>query len=254
MKKYILSLAFVAILIDGFSWGATGHRITGYIAEKHLNKKAKREIERILKGQSMAIASTWMDEIRSDSTYDYTADWHWVTIPDGMTYDQSEKNKNGDAIQTIERLIQELKSRKLSEKQEAESIRMLIHLVGDIHQPLHVGRGNDRGGNNIRIMWFRVDSNLHRVWDENIIDDTKLSYTEFAESLDKPSAQQIQEWTRVGVRDWANESVRLRDAVYSYKTERIGYEYSYHNLRHVRLRLLQAGVRLGAILNEIYGA
>jgi hypothetical protein len=236
-----------------YAWGPTGHRVTGFIAETYLNKKAKREIERILNGQSLAMASTWMDEIRSDSTYDFTSDWHWVTVPDGDTYEKTVKNKNGDVIQTIERIILELKSRKLSPKQEAENLKMLVHLVGDIHQPLHVGRGNDRGGNNVKVMWFRVDSNLHRVWDENMIDDSKLSFTELAQSLDKPTEVQLQQWKKASVRDWANESIELRSKVYEYKSEKFGYEYSYRNFPTVRQRLLQAGVRLGSILNEIYG-
>lgn len=254
MIKFLLVFIFTLVSANTYGWGPTGHRATGLIAEKYLSKKAKREIDKILNGQSLAMASTWMDEIRSDSLYDFTSDWHWVTIPDGMTYDQTEKNKNGDVIQTIERIIRELKSRKLTPKQEVENLKMLIHLVGDIHQPLHVGGGNDKGGNNIKIMWFRVDSNLHRVWDSDMIDDTKLSYTELAQSLEEPTENQLQQWKKSSVRDWANESVRLRDQVYQYKGQKLGYEYSYYNFHHVRYRLLQAGVRLGAILNEIYGA
>jgi hypothetical protein len=255
MKKYSLLVLFSLIFQHALlAWGPTGHRVTGLIASKYLNKKAKKEVDRILKGQSLAIASTWMDEIRSDSLYDYAEDWHWVTIPDGQTYDQAVKNKNGDVIQTIERIIAELKSRKLSEKEEAERLKMLIHLVGDIHQPLHVGRGDDRGGNNIKVMWFRVDSNLHRIWDVDMIDDTKLSYTELAESLDVPTESQLQQWSRSSVRDWAQESIALRPQVYGYDRDRLGYEYAYKNFHLVRHRLLQAGVRLGSILNEIYGS
>jgi hypothetical protein len=253
MRKLILFIVFFLFITAGFCWGPTGHRVTGMIAEKYLNKKAKREIERILNGQSLAIASTWMDEIRSDSSYDYTSDWHWVTIPDGQGYEQTVKNKNGDVIQTIERIIKELKSRKLNPKQEAENLKMLVHLIGDIHQPLHVGRGTDRGGNNIKVMWFRVDSNLHRIWDSDMIDDTKLSYTELAQSLDEPTESQLQQWKKSTVMDWANESIELRNNVYSYKGEKLGYEYSYRNFHHVRKRLLQAGIRLASVLNEIYG-
>ena len=122
-----------------------------------------------------------MDEIRSDSLYDFTSDWHWVTVPDGQNYAQTEKNPKGDVIFTIERIITELKSKKLSAKQESEYVKMLIHLVGDIHQPLHVGGGADRGGNEVKLMWFRVESNLHRIWDSDMIDDTRLSYRELAE-------------------------------------------------------------------------
>lgn len=253
MRLLLLAVVILISSTHTFGWGQTGHRVTGRIADLYLNKKAKKELERILYGQSLAMASTWMDEIRSDSTYDYTIDWHWVTIQDGETYEQSKKNKNGDVIQTIERIITELKSKKLNARQEVEAVKMLIHLIGDIHQPLHVGGGNDRGGNDVKIMWFRVDSNLHRVWDTDMIDDTKLSYTEFAESLEKPGDQKRKEWQKSSVRDWANESVSYRKQVYDYKNGKLGYEYSYHHLHIVRMRLLQAGIRLAAVLNEIYG-
>lgn len=243
----------MVIALSTQAWGPTGHRATGWIAEKYLNKKARKELERILGGQSLAIASTWMDEIRSDSTYNYTADWHWVTIQDGQTYEQSVKNPNGDIIQTLERIITELKSKKLNAKEEAERVKMLIHLIGDIHQPLHVGGGNDRGGNDVKIMWFRVDSNLHRVWDSDMIDDSKLSYTELAQSLDTPNETLLQAWQKTSVRDWATESMNFRKQVYDYGQGKLGYQYSYKYFPIVRQRLLQAGVRLASVLNEIYG-
>lgn len=254
MKRLLLSTLLFLLVSCAFGWGPTGHRVTGWIAEKYLSKKTRKQLERILEGQSLAMASTWMDEIRSDSTYDYTNDWHWVTVPDGMTYDQAEKNPNGDVIATLERLIAELKSGKLDSDQEAKHIRMLIHLVGDIHQPLHVGGGNDRGGNDIKVMWFRVDSNLHRVWDSDMIDDSKLSYTELAQSLIPPSEIVLKQWRNSSVRDWANESIALRRDVYDYDRNRLGYEYTYRKFHLVRERLLQAGVRLADVLNEIYGS
>ncbi len=254
MKKLLCSTVLFLLFFNAFAWGPTGHRVTGWIAEKYLSKKAKKQIERVLKGHSLAMVSTWMDEIRSDSTFDYTSDWHWVTIPEGMTYDQTEKNPKGDIIATLERLIAELKTGKLDPDQEVKHLKMLIHLVGDIHQPLHVGGGNDRGGNDVKVMWFRVDSNLHRVWDSDMIDDSKLSYTELAQSLIPPAEPILMQWRKSSVRDWASESVGLRSEVYDYDRTRLGYEYTYKKFHLVRERLLQAGVRLAAVLNEIYGA
>lgn len=253
MKKLIILAVFTIASVAAFGWGPTGHRVTGYIAEKYLSKKAKKELERILNGQSMAMASTWMDDIRSDSTYDYMADWHWVTIQDGQTYEQSEKNPKGDIIQTLERIVTALKSKKLSSKEETEYIKILIHLVGDIHQPLHVGGGDDRGGNNVKVTWFREDSNLHRVWDSDMIDDTKLSYTELAQSLDRPSETEQASWQHASIRDWATESMGYRKQVYAIGSGKLSYPYPYKNFHIVRHRLLQAGVRLAGLLNEIYG-
>lgn len=253
MKKIAIVYFLLHISAGIFAWGPTGHRVTGWIAEKHLTKKARKEIERILNGQSLAMASTWMDEIRSDSAYDYASDWHWVTIPDGKTYQETPKNPNGDLIQTLERLITALKSKKLSVREETEHLKMLIHLIGDIHQPLHVGGNNDQGGNNIKVTWFRSESNLHRVWDSEMIDDTKLSYTELAQSLEKPDETKIATWQKSSVTDWAKESMTYRDDVYRYGNGKLGYKYAYENFHIVRYRLLQAGIRLAGILNQIYG-
>ncbi len=253
LRTVLLSLLLSSAWFQLFAWGPTGHRVTGHIAQKYLNKKAKKALHRILGGQSLAMVSTWMDEVRSDSAYDYMADWHWVTIPDGQTYEQAEKNPNGDIIMTIERIIEELKTRKLTPRDEAERIKILVHLVGDLHQPLHVGRGNDRGGNDIRVMWFRAESNLHRVWDSDMIDDTRLSYTELAESLLLPADSLRKAWQNTSVRQWAYESMNFRKQVYDTGNSRLGYAYSYKYFHIVRQRLLQAGIRLAGILYSIYG-
>lgn len=252
MKKLII-IPFILIAATATAWGPTGHRTTGLIAEKYLNKKARKELQRILAGQSLAMASTWMDEIRSDTSWNFTSDWHWVTIQDGQSYDQSGKNPNGDLIQTIEKVIAALKSKTLGAKEELEQLKMLIHLIGDIHQPLHVGGGTDRGGNDVKVSWFRTDSNLHRVWDSDMIDDTRLSFTELAESLEKPDAVKITAWQKSNIRDWANESMTYRRQVYNIGDGKLGYEYSYNNFHIVRMRLLQAGIRIAGVLNEIYG-
>ena len=253
MKKLAVTILLFHLVITAFAWGSTGHRVTGWIAEKHISKKAKKELDRILGGQSLAMASNWMDEIRSDSTYDYAEDWHFVTIPQGKTYAETKKNPNGDLIQTIERLITALKSKKLNAKDEAEYLKMLIHLIGDIHQPLHVGVEGDHGGNDIKITWFRSESNLHRVWDSEMIDDTNFSYTELAESLEKPGKDKISSWQKSSVEQWATESISYRDNVYNYGNGKLGYKYTYDNFHIVRYRLLQAGIRIAGVLNDIYG-
>lgn len=253
MKKLALLLAILCITLTAFSWGATGHRVTGYIADKHLSKKARLAMQRILGQQSLAMAANWMDDIKSDSLYNYAYDWHWVTIQNGETYDQSVKNPKGDLIQTIERLIVELRSKKFSGKEEAERVKMLIHLIGDIHQPLHVGSGDDRGGNRVKVNWFDEETNLHSVWDSNLIDYTKLSYTELAESLPKPDAVQVKVLQNSTVRDWANESIRYRKQVYDIGNGKLGYKYHYKNYDIVQNRLAQAGIRLAGVLNDIYG-
>jgi len=253
MRKVILVLAGFLFLTEGFGWGATGHRATGLIAERYLTNKAKKRIQQILGGESLAMVSTWMDEIRSDSTYNYTTDWHWTTIPDGGKYEDVESNPDGKVVMMIEKFVAELKTGKLTAKQEQEYLKMLVHMVGDMHQPLHVGKPGDRGGNDVKVKWFRADSNLHRVWDSEMIDDTKLSYTELAQSLGNPDKATIKKWQGTSVRDWAMESVSYRPQVYDIGNGNLSYQYGYKYFSVVETRLLQAGVRLAALLNRIYG-
>lgn len=253
MKKFLAFLLGFGFVLNAFAWGVTGHRAAGLIAEQYLNAKAKKKVDQLLGGESLAMVSNWMDDVKSDSTYDHMYDWHWVTIETGQTYDQSKKNPKGDVIMTLERIINELMTHKLDSRKEVEYLKMLVHLVGDIHQPFHVGCCDDQGGNKVKLKWFKDESNLHKVWDSEMIDETRLSYTELAQALGKPDKNIIAAWQKASVRDWANESMTYRTQVYAIGDGNLGYKYSYRNLGTAKQRILQAGVRLAGILNQIYG-
>ncbi len=238
---------------DNIYWGQIGHRTIGHIADGKLSKKARKQVKRVLGSETLAEVSTWMDEIRSDNAYRYANTWHYCTIPDGMTYETAPKQKGGDVIWAIEKIIKELKSGKLSAEQEAINLKFLVHLVGDIHQPLHVGNGTDRGGNDVKVKWFGTDTNLHSVWDSRMIDGKQFSYTELADWVNHPTKTQVKEWQSASVRDWAMESMSYRDQVYKApESGRLSYRYSYDNFDLVKQRILQAGVRLAGVINEIY--
>ena len=252
MRTLIVIVATLSAL-PCWGWGATGHRATGLIAEQYLTAKAKKRLSAVLGQESLAMVSTWMDEIRSDSTYDYAITWHYTTIPDGKKYDDVASKPDGLVVAMIEKFVADLKGKKLNRKQEVETLKMLVHLVGDIHQPLHVGRPGDRGGNDVKVKWFRAESNLHRVWDSDMIDDTRLSYTELALSFGKPDKATVKKWQSASVRDWAHESMTYRPQVYDTGNGSLGYAYSYKHFAIAKQRMLQAGVRLAGVLNAIYG-
>ena len=252
-KNLLIILLIILINSSAHSWGATGHRAVGLIAERNLTPAAKKKLQKILAGESLAMASNWMDDVRSDTAYRKMTDWHWVTIETGKHYSESPKNPNGDIIMTLERIIRELKSKKVTGTQEAEYVKILLHLVGDIHQPLHVGCCDDRGGNQVKVKWHGKNTDLHSVWDSEIIDGTKLSYTELADAIILPSKERLTELQKAGVHDWANESMGLRTQVYAIGEGNLGYRYSYINFPIVTKRILEAGIRLAGILNSIYG-
>ncbi|MBD3615206.1 MAG: S1/P1 nuclease [Gracilimonas sp.] len=249
----IFALGFTSTANETLRWGQIGHRTTGHIAEQYLTEKAAAEVQRVLGHESLAEVSTWMDEVRSDGGYDHMVTWHYVTIPEGETYETAKKEEDGDIIWAINKMTEELKKGGMSAKREAENLKVLVHLVGDLHQPLHVGNGTDRGGNDVRVEWFWENSNLHRVWDSEIIDDKQLSFTELSSFINHPTEKQIKEWQSSSVLDWAYESKALLPQVYDIpENKELSYEYSYKNWDTVQMRLLKAGIRLAGLINEIY--
>ncbi|AHM59040.1 s1/p1 nuclease [Flammeovirgaceae bacterium 311] len=255
MKK-LLIISFIVLICAGqaLAWGQNGHRVVGHVAQEHLSRKASKRIAQILECNSLAETSVWMDDIKSDDRYNHTHDWHWVTVPEGMGYAETDKNPKGDLLMKIEELIAVLKKGGLSREQEQEYLKFLVHLVGDVHQPLHVGKEGDSGGNNIKVKWFGQNSNLHRVWDSEMIESKELSFTEIARFMGKPSKEQLKAWQSSSLEDWAKESMALRSQVYDLpENMKLGYEYMYKNYNTVELRMQQAGVRLAKLLNEIYG-
>lgn len=251
MKKIGLLSLMILCAIWAFGWGQTGHRVVGKVAENHLSKKAKEALECIMGTESLAEASTWMDEIKSDSVYDHTHKWHYVTIPDGKDYHTCEKSEYGDAYEAINRMIAIIKDKDAIQQEKVKAIRMLTHLVGDIHQPLHVGNGEDRGGNSVKIKWFYKNSNLHRIWDSGMIDSKQFSYSELAEIIDHAPESTVVKLQQDDLDVWISEAMSLRPQIYDIEgQENLSYEYQYKNWNTVREQLFKAGIRLAGVLNE----
>ena len=235
-------------------WGPTGHRTTGVIAEKYLTKKAKKQIDLLLNGQSLALVSTFGDDIKSDSRYNKFYSWHYVNFPFNTKYEDSDKNPKGDVITGINYCISILTNDKSSKEDQAFYLKLLVHLIGDMHQPLHVGKEEDKGGNDFQVRWFNKGTNLHRLWDSGMIEHYNMSYTELAANSDRLSKQQIKLIQNGSVLDWIYETQQLAIKTYSSAKigEKLGYRYSYDNFSTVRSQLQKAGIRLAKILNDIY--
>lgn len=253
MIKKATFIVALFISFNAISWGLTGHRVVGEIAQKHISGKAKKNLHRVFGHQSLAYNANWMDFIKSDPQYDHMKPWHYCTIPDGKTYAEAGTPDEKDIIWAINDFTAQLKSDTLTLDEERFALRVLIHLVGDVHQPLHVGNGEDRGGNDVKLKYFWQNSNLHRVWDSGMIDGEKLSYTEFAQFIDHNEKDEIEKLQNSTPLDWANESKSLRSSVYDIEgQDNLTYRYVYDHKAQVHQRLKEAGIRLAGLLNDIY--
>ncbi len=254
MKKLLLcSLLVIAYTPNAFSWGKTGHRIVGEIAQRNLSAKTLKAIHELAGEEDLSRLSTWSDEIRSDPKMGFTTPWHYVSIPTGKTYFEQKRSKEGDIIEALYRFQDTLLDPKETKEHKLDALRFMIHMTGDLHQPLHVGLAEDRGGNSIRVKWFKTETNLHTIWDEELIDFEKLSFTEYANYLNHFSKDDKKDWEKGTFMNWAQESQDLRPKVYDLpEGGSLSYEYSYKVKPVIEQRLKQAGLRLAYVLNKIF--
>lgn len=236
-------------------WGQTGHRVVGYLAESKLSRKARRRINQILDGESLAFVSTFADEIKSDDAFRKYGPWHYINIPLDATYDPTNRSDQGDLAYGIEQCISVLSDPKASRSDLQFHLKLLVHLIGDLHQPFHIGREEDRGGNDIKISWFSSKSNLHRLWDSNLIDSYSMSYRELGdELLSQSSAKQFEMYAKGTYLDWIEDSHQIVAELYSSvkPDERLAYRYSYDYNPVVFEQLKKGGFRLATLLNQIF--
>ena len=256
----ILSLFVAATIVfvpqgPAFAWGPIGHRVTGAIAEDNLDGVARAQVRLILGDESLAQASTWPDEQRSDPApfWQKTASpWHYVTVPAGTPYSTALAPAEGDAVTALARFTATLHDPHASREDKRLALRFIVHIIGDLHQPLHAGRPGDRGGNDVAVTWFGKPTNLHAVWDSAMIDDRQLSYSEMAGFLKRAiTSAQVIAWDDPRPATWIAESVALRDTIYP-ADPKLSFTYAWQNRQTIDTRLSMAGVRIAAYLNRVF--
>jgi len=247
-------ITFSTVRATSPDWGATGHRTIGKIADDYLKGKTKRKIADLLDGQSLALVSTFGDDIKSDKRYREFYTWHYVNMPFGVSYQDSEKNKDGDLVTGIKKCKEVILDANTSKEDKAFYLKLLVHFIGDLHQPMHVGRAEDKGGNDIQVRWFDNGTNLHAVWDSKMINHYDMTYTELAENADKISKEQVKYLQNGSIEDWVNETQTFAIKVYESVEigEKLGYNYMYENFDLARSQLQKGGIRLAKVLNELF--
>ncbi|RYD91513.1 MAG: S1/P1 Nuclease [Sphingobacteriales bacterium] len=258
LKQLLLAIALFYIPVQTMAWGTQGHRITGQIADSYLTPKARKAVQAILGNETIAMAGNWADFIKSDSTYNYIYNWHFVNFEPESTFAEMQTflkvDTAANAYNKIQFLIAGLKKKNISQPQKVMYLKLLIHFVEDIHQPLHTGHASDKGGNDIKISWFKQESNLHTVWDSQLIDFQQLSYTEYTTAINHTTAAQRVKWQKTSLSEWIYESHTLAETLYKdvKPDDKLSYKYIYKNIGIVNEQLLKGGVRLAGLLNSLF--
>jgi hypothetical protein len=257
-KIVIVAIVLTYVPVTAGAWGMLGHRIVGQIADNHLSAKARKALRAILGDENIAMASNWGDFIKSDPAYNYLYNWHFVNLPEGLDRQGVnaflDEEKTPNVYNKIPEMIAVLKDPKSTADQKKMALRLLIHLVGDLNQPMHTARKDDLGGNKIYVTWFGEKSNLHKVWDESLIIYQELSYTEYAAAIDHPTKEQLNAWKNASLKDFVYGSYEACNKIYA-KTkaeDKLSYKYNFDFVGLLNEQLLKGGICLAAILNETY--
>jgi hypothetical protein len=262
--KYSITSALLISAVftssDSCAWGQNGHRIVGEIAQTHLNDTTKVTLAPLLNGESLAQVSTWPDEMRSapgEFWQKKSSRWHYINAAPNTSFPfEHSHTKSKDTVTNIlegmHYSMQTLTDANSSLDAKQFSLRFLVHLVGDSHQPFHVGRSEDRGGNRIKVSFFNQETNLHSLWDTKLIENQNLSFTEYAKFINTNNSELIAEYLQSSPTTWLDESRNLAIKLYKSTNDEIGYSYIYKNTPIVKTRLQQAGIRLAGLLNALF--
>lgn len=257
MRKFAL-ICFALLLSSGaaFGWGEKGHNATARIAQKYLSCSAEKKITRLLDGYNMAYWSSWADGLRDDPRFDFLRTWHYANADKGLTYATAPKAPEGDVYTAVEECIAQLRVKGQSDSIRAMYLKLLIHFVGDMHCPMHAGYASDRGGNGYRVDFRGNTMNLHSLWDSALIDGAHVwSAAEWAENIDRRMSRRERAALAAGTPlVWMEQTVTLSHSIYAATSQDETLSWGYINRFSplVEEQLLEGGLRLAKILNELF--
>jgi hypothetical protein len=250
VNRLVLLIIFIFLLASqALAWGPRGHKIVAQIAKKYLDPSVADSLEYYLEDISLEKAGYWMDEVVMNSSYDFMEPWHFVAIENDKTYVRS---KNPDIVNVLENLINTLDKKNSTKKEMLLSIKILTHLVADIHQPLHCGFAKDKGGSKLKVRFFFTSTDLHEVWDKEILEYQAITTEDCLRLASNFTKKDIANYQRVDVLKWMEESRALLSYVYDFKGNKLGDEYLDKNTPIIKMQLVKAGLRLAAVLNQTF--
>lgn len=256
MKKCLFTVALLSLMsVNGYGWGQKGHDTTCAIAQNHLSKKARKAITKLLDGKSIVYWSNWLDNASNSPEYAYSKTWHYKNVDADQTWDNAPVNSTGDVVTALHQQIDILKSATTSRAEKQLALKMVVHLVGDLHQPMHMGHKSDLGGNKWTVTYFKSSTNLHSVWDSQLVESAhKWSHNEWVEEIDRVSRYEAKSIAQGTIEDWGRETLALATQVYEATpmNASLSYDYVATWTPVVEQQFLKGGIRLAKVLNEIF--
>ena len=255
MKKGTIILLFAALVFaipnKSFAWGAKGHNLVAEIAFHFLDDSTKQIVEKYLGNLSIEEASTWMDESKGNTYYDFMRTWHYFDIDKGTPIKTVPGERN--MLSVIFTSLKELETKdKLKRKDINVRLKYLFHLIGDLHQPLHCGYASDKGGNSISIHSPFVSGNLHSVWDTQIIEYVPINLSDCLKLYDSLSQDEIRSIKKIDVMGWYKQSRSYLDTAYNFKNGLLDKTYLDNMSAIIEKQLLRGGLRLASVLTQIF--
>ncbi|MFI0491177.1 S1/P1 nuclease [Flavobacterium sp.] len=250
-KNYLFAALLVTVMffpIKTLAWGKKGHALVAEIAFSYLDENTKKTVLEYLDGTSIEDAANWMDNVRSNHSYDYLKPYHYVDFE----RNEAVVETSGDnLIYKLDTTIKELKNRKnLSNEEIKTKIEIIFHLIGDLHQPLHVGYSSDKGGNSLQLRFNDKGTNLHSLWDSGIIESKEITFEDCLK--EQFSKRDLRKLSRINVLNWAKESRVFLDQVYNTGGNKITDEYTNTNAILIESQIHKAGIRLASVLKYIF--
>jgi hypothetical protein len=268
IKPLSLSLLLSLYSSSAFSWGSIGHQIVGEIAERNLTPSAISAITDIIGPEKIALAAVWADNVRDDSSFDPFKSYHFISLGDAP-YESipDHEHDSKDSMTILKKVPELLIDPKVSRSVKLVALKYLIHIVGDVHQPLHVGKKSDSGGNACKVLWNQENVSLHQVWDTKLVefDMSQLrvhNFIAYADILIKnlPNPKTFS----LDFNEWIRESQTLRTSAYpTYAPQNfclkeatefplLDENYKKNGVLITRERLLAGGLRLALLLNDVF--
>lgn len=257
MKRKAISLIMWCFgILPMFGWGQKGHDIIAFIAQQHLTPTTQAAVDSLLGGYSIVYWANWLDNASHTPEYEYTKTWHYKNIDEGQTFDDAPKIPEGNIVDAIYDQAAILADSVTSKEDKALALKMVVHFLGDIHQPLHLGHADDLGGNSHTVKFFRNNTNLHSVWDTNLLEAShSWSHTEWQQEIDRlDEKQQIEVLSGGNPDKWGKETYEICKEIYKTTPESTNIEYSYISqwTPTIEMQLEKGGLRLADLLNSIF--